>query len=88
VIDALLLLLNRAPFDYVKAAGTWLLTGRQRDASIDTRDDSVATTPSYHKPTTAARKLGYAVTGLVVAVLLGPLVIIGLFSMLTSIMSL
>jgi hypothetical protein len=41
-----------------------------------------------HKPHTVARRIGYVVTGLVLALIIGPLFVIGAYTVLTSLMSL
>jgi hypothetical protein len=41
-----------------------------------------------HKPHTVGRRIGYAVTGLILALIIGPLFVIGAYTVLTSLMSL
>ena len=88
MIDAIWLLLHRAPLDYARAASTWLLTGRHRDASADMTDDIVTMTAVEHEPKTTARKFAYAITGLVIVLIIGPIFVYGAYTILTSIMGL
>ena len=88
MIDAICLLLNRAPFDYAKAAGTWLLTGRQRMAVTDGQHDVATTTTFEGKSHTNARKFGYTLTGLLIALIAGPVFVFGVYTILTSMLSL
>jgi len=88
VIDAMWVLLNRAPFDYAKAASTWLLTGRHRNVVPDMTDDSATTTAIEREPKTIARKFGYAITGIAFVVIVGPVFVFGAYTILTSIMDL
>jgi len=88
MIDAIWVLLNRAQFDYAKAASTWLLTGRHRDVATDLTDDTATMTAIEREPKTIARKFGYAITGLAFALIVGPVFVFGAYTILTSIMGL
>jgi hypothetical protein len=88
MIDAIWLLLNRAPLDYARAASTWMLTGRHRDVATDMTDDIATITPNEREPKTFARKFGYAITGLAIVLIVGPVFVYGAYTILTSIMGL
>ena len=88
MIDAICLLLNRAPFDYAKAAGTWLLTGRQRAAVADAQHDVARNTVIEDKSHPSARRFGFTITGIIIALIVGPVFVFGVYTILTSIMSL
>ena len=88
MIDAICLLLNRAPFDYAKAAGTWLLTGRQRVEVIDAQHDVARTAVIEDKSHSSARKFGFTITGMIIALFVGPVFVFGVYTIRTSIMSL
>ena len=88
MIDAICLLLNRAPFDYAKAAGTWLLTGRQRAAVTDAQHDVARNTVIEDKSHPNARRFGFTITGIIIALIVGPVFVFGVYTILTSIMSL
>ena len=88
MIDAICLLLNRAPFDYAKAAGTWLLTGRQRAAVTDAQHDVARNTVIEDKSHPSARRFGFTITGIIIALIVGPVFVFGVYTILTSIMSL
>ena len=88
MIDAICLLLNRAPFDYAKAAGTWLLTGRKRAAVTDTQHDVARTTVIEDKSHSSTRRFGFAITGMIIALIVGPVFVFGVYTILTSITSL
>ena len=88
MIDAICLLLNRAPFDYAKAAGTWLLTGRQRAAVTDAQHDVARNTVIEDKSHPSARRFGFTITGMIIALIVGPVFVFGVYTILTSIMSL
>ena len=87
-MDAICLLLERAPLDYAKAAGTWLLTGRHREAVTDVQDNATTAIAIEPEPRPVARKFGYAITGLFFVLLVGPVFVFGAYTILTSIMSL
>ena len=84
MIDAIWLLGSRALLAYVKAATTWLLTRMRRDET----ERTVKTAAIENKPRTTARKIGYTITGLVFAVTVCPLFVIGAYTILTSLMNL
>jgi len=88
MIDAVLLLWNRALLDYTKAAATWLRTRNQHDAIADIAEQTMNTSTIESGPHIVAKRIGYVVTGLVLALLLGPLFVIGAYTVLTSLMSL
>ena len=88
MIDAVWLLWNRAVLDYTKTATTWLRTRNRCDPITDIADQTVIATTIEHKPHTVARRIGYIVTGLVLALIIGPLFVIGAYTVLTSLMSL
>jgi len=88
MIDAVLLLWNRAFFDYTKTAATWLRTRNRGDAIADIADQTMNMSTVEHKPHTVAQRIGYVITGFVLVLIFGPLFIIGAYTMLTSLMSL
>ena len=88
MIDAICLLLDRAPLDYAKAAGTWLLTGRRREAVTDVQDKAATATVIEPETRPVARKFRYAITGLFFVLLVGPVFVFGAYTILTSIISL
>ena len=88
MIDAICLLLNRAPFDYAKAAGTCLLAGRHRESMMEVQDSAATTTVIERERRPIARKFGRTVTGLVFALIVGPVFVFGVYTILTSITSL
>jgi len=69
MIDSDWLLWCRGLIDYTSAASTQLLTRTRRDAV------------SNH---TTIRKLGYTAAGLVLALTAGPLFVIGIYTIITS----
>jgi hypothetical protein len=87
MIDAAWMLWSRALLDYAKAATTWLLTRTRRDVITNMTDQTMKTNTIEHQPQRIARKIGYAVTGLVFALVVGPLFVIGAYTILTSFMS-
>jgi len=46
------------------------------------------TSPIKHKPRTVARRIGFVVTGFILALILGSLFVVGAYTVLTSLMSL
>jgi len=88
MIDTICLLLNRAPFDYAKAVGTWLLTGRIRVAVTDTQHDVARATVVEDKSHSSARRFGFTITGMIIALIVGPVFVFGVYTILTSILSL
>ncbi len=85
MIDAVWLLGSRAMLDYTKAATTWLLTRKHHD---DDMEETMKTATTETKPTMTARKIGYAIAGFVFALFIGPLFVIGAYTILASLMSL
>jgi len=69
MIDSDWLLWCRALIDYTSAASTRFLTRTRRDAVTN------------HA---TIRKLGYAIAGLLLALLVGPLFVIGIYTIITS----
>jgi len=88
MIDAICLLWNRALLDYTKTAATWLRTRNRRDPLTEIADQTMNTGTIDHKPHTVARRIGYLITGLILALIIGPLFVIGAYTVLTSLMSL
>jgi len=88
MIDALGLLWNHALLDYTKTAATWLRTRNRRESITDIVDQTMTTTAVEHQPHGVARRIGYVIAGLVLAFTVGPLFVIGAYTMLTSLMSL
>jgi hypothetical protein len=84
MIDAIWLLGSRALLDFAKAATTSLLTRMHRDEP----EQTMKTSTIENKPRTTARKIGYTITGLVFALIVCPLLVIGAYTILTSLMSL
>jgi hypothetical protein len=84
MIDAIWLLGSRPLLDYAKAAATWLLTR----TDLDETEKTMKTTTIENNLPTTARKIGYAITGLVFALVVCPLFVIGAYTILTSLMSL
>jgi hypothetical protein len=74
VIDAIWLLWSRALLDYTKAATMWLLSRGGPESRTIAR--------------TIARTIGYSITGLVFALIVGPLFVIGVYTILTTLVSL
>jgi hypothetical protein len=79
VIDTTWLLWSRALLDYTKVVTAWLLIRVRRAVMIN---------KSGHGPYTIARKIGYSITGLVFAVAVGPVFVIGVYTILTTLWSL
>jgi len=75
VIDPNWLLWSRALLDYTKAATAWLLTRVRRAGMTD---------KSRHGPYMIARKIGYSITGLIFALTVGPVFVIGVYTILTT----
>lgn len=83
MIDAIWLLGSRALLDYTKAATTWLVTRKRHDEM----ETTIKTATAENKPTTTARKISHAIAGIVFALFIGPLFVIGAYTILTSLMS-
>jgi hypothetical protein len=79
VIDPNWLLWCRALLDYTRAASAWLQTRVRRTGMTDT---------NRHEPRAIARKIGYSITGLAFALTVGPVFVIGVYTILTSLVSL
>ena len=88
MIDAVWLLWNRALLDYTKTAATWLRTRNRHDAITDIADPAMNTSTVERKPHTVARRIGFVVIGLILVLVIGPLFVIGAYTVLTSLMSL
>ncbi len=84
MIDAIWLLGSRAMLDYAKAATLWLLTLMRRQET----EQIMQTATIENKPPTTAHKIGYIITGLVFALIVCPLFVIGAYTILTSLMNL
>lgn len=79
VIDPNWLLWSRALLDYAKAATAWLQTRVRRADMAD---------KSGHERGTIARKIGYSITGLVFALTVGPVFVLGVYTIVTTLVSL
>jgi hypothetical protein len=88
MIDAVLLLWNRALLDYTKTAATWLRTRNRHDAIADIAEQTMNTSTIEHGPHIVAKRIGYLITGLVLALVVGPVFVFGAYTVLTSLMSL
>jgi hypothetical protein len=88
MIEAICLLFDRAPLDYAKAAGTWLLTGRHREEMTNVQDKAATATVIEPQTPPVARKFRYAITGLFFVLLVGPVFVFGAYTILTSLISL
>jgi hypothetical protein len=84
MIDAIWLLGSRAMLDYAKAATLWLLTLMGREET----EQTMRTATIENKPPTTVHKIGYAITGLVFALIVGPPFVIGAYTILSSLMNL
>jgi hypothetical protein len=84
MIDAIWLLGSRAMLDYAKAATLCLLTLTRREEA----EQTMKTATIENKPPTTAHKIGYAITGLIFALVVCPLFVIGAYTILTSLMDL
>jgi hypothetical protein len=84
MIDAIWLLESRAMLDYAKAAILWLLTLTRREEA----EQTMKTATIENKPSTTAHKIGYVITGLIFAVIVGPPFVIGAYTILISLMNL
>ena len=84
MIEAVWLLGSRAMLDYTKAATTCLLTRKRHDET----EQTIKTATTENNPTTTARKISHAIAGIVFALFICPLFVIGAYSILTSLMSL
>ena len=84
MIDAIWLLGSPAILDYTKAATTWLVTRKRHDEM----DATINTATAENKPTTTACKISHAIAGVVFALFVCPLFVIGAYTILTSLMSL
>jgi hypothetical protein len=79
VIDPNWLLWSRTLLDYTKAATAWLQTRVRRAGMTD---------KSRQRPHAIARKIGYSITGLVFALTVGPVFILGVYTIVTTLVSL
>jgi hypothetical protein len=84
MIDAVWLLGSRAMLDYTKTATTWLLTRKR----LEEKEQTIKTATTKNEPTTTARKISHAIAGIVFALFICPLFVIGAYTILTSLMSL
>lgn len=84
MIDVAWLLWSRALLDYANAATTWSLIRMRRNAMTDVTDKTMKTTTIERGPRTTTRRIGYVVTGLVFALIVFPLFVIGVYTILTS----
>ncbi len=84
MIDSNWLLWCRVFFDYTNAASTQLLTRTHRDAVTDMVDEITETSTIRRAQHATVRKLGYTIAGLVLALTAGPLFIIGVYTIITS----
>jgi hypothetical protein len=75
VIDTTWLLWSRALLDYTKTVTAWFLTRVRR---------AVKTNKSGHGPYMIARKIGYSISGLIFALTVGPVFVIGVYTILTT----
>jgi len=88
MIDAICLLWNRALLDYTKTAATWLRTRNRHDPITEIAEQTMNTGTIGHKPHTVARRIGYVIAGLIIAFMIGPLFVIGAYTVFTSLVSL
>ena len=88
MIDAICLLWNRPLLDYTKTAAIWLRTRNRRDPITEIVDQTMNTASIEHKPHNVSRRIGYLITGLILALVIGPLFVIGAYTVFTSLMSL
>jgi len=84
MIDSNWLLWCRALIDYTNAASTRLLTRTRHDAVTDMVDETIETSTIRRVQHGAIRKLGYTIAGLILALLVGPLFVIGIYTIVTS----
>lgn len=84
MIDTNWLLWCRAFLDYTNAASTQLLTRTHRDAVTDMVDETTETSTIRRVQHATIRKLGYTIAGLVLALTVGPLFVIGVYTIITS----
>lgn len=87
MIDIDWLLWCRALTDYAKAASTRVLTRSRRDPVSDMAGETVGTSALGRVQRTTIRKVGYTITGLVIALIFVPLFIIGAYTIVTSLLS-
>jgi hypothetical protein len=80
MIDAIWLLGSRAMLDYTRTATTWLLTRKRREGT----EETMRTATNENKLPTTVHRIGYAITGLVFALIIWPLFVIGTYTILTS----
>jgi hypothetical protein len=88
MIDAVWLLWNRALFDYTKTAAIWLQTRSRGDGTSDYAEKTMNTDVIEHKPNCVARRIACGITGLVLALVIAPLFAFGVYTVITSLMSL
>ena len=55
---------------------------------IDTQHDVARTTVIEDNSHSSARRFGFAITGMIIALIVGPVFVFGVYTILTSIMSL
>ena len=88
MIDAIWVLWSRPLLHYTKATTLSLLTRIRRGEIADRSDQSMHTSTIEREPYPIARKIGYAITGLVIALILGPVFVFGVYTLFTSLMRL
>lgn len=84
MIDSVWLLWCRALIDYTNAASTQLLTRKRRDAVTNRVDETAETSTIGRVQHATIRELGYTIAGLVLALIAGPLFVIGVYTIITS----
>jgi len=84
MIDASWLPGVRGLFDYAKAAITNMLTRTRRNES----DEVICKKPNNNNVRATARRIGFPIAGLALLLIVGPLFVIGAYSIITSLMSL
>ncbi len=84
MIDTDWLLWCRALIDYTSAASTRFLTRTRRDAVTNMVDEPTEISTIGRVQHATVRKLGYTIAGLVLALLVGPLFVIGIYTIITS----
>jgi len=84
MIDSNWLLWCRGLIDYTNAASTRLLTRTPGDVVTDMVEETAETSAVRRVQRGTIRKLGYTIAGLVLALLVGPLFVIGVYTIITS----
>ena len=84
MIDSDWLLWCRGLIDYTSAASTQLLTRTRRDVVTNRVDEPTETSTIRRLQHVTIRNLGYAAAGLVLALTAGPLFVIGIYTIITS----